>query len=260
MKRVRLIHWNSAESEERAGRLKTAGYEVVHEALNGPRGLRALRENPPAAIVIDLSRLPMQGRDVGVAMRHYKTTRFVPLLFVAGDQEKVARVQQSLPDAVYTTWDQIHLALEEAIANPPAAPVAPQSVLAGYSGTPLVKKLGIKPNAVVALVNAPPELEELLGDLPEGAKLRRQSKGRRNLTIWFTRSCQDLEGAIERMALLAGQGPLWIAWPKKTSPFASDLTEAVVRKVGLDAGLVDYKVCAIDAVWAGLLFARRKTK
>jgi hypothetical protein len=78
--------------------------------------------------------------------------------------------------------------------------------------------------------------------------------------LWFTRSRKDLEGDIERMALLAKQGPLWIAWPKNASPLGSDLTQAVVRKGGLATGLVDYKVCAIDAIWSGLLFTRRYAK
>ena len=260
MHRVRLIHWNAKEASERAAQLGSGLYEVAHELPNAVSALREMRENPPSAVVIDLSRLPMQGRDLGLALRHYKTTRCVPLVFVAGDPEKVGRVQKSLPDAVYTTWDQIRAALGEAIANPPAVAVAPRSLLAGYSGTPLAKKLGIGPKSIVALVDAPPGFEELLGDLPQGVKLRRQTKGQRNLTVWFTRSCKDLERGIERMAPLAGQGPLWIAWPKKASPLGSDLTQAVVRKVGLATGLVDYKVCAIDAVWSGLLFTRRNAK
>jgi CheY-like chemotaxis protein len=260
MHRVRLIHWNALEAEERAVTLRSGKYEVAHELPNVVSALREMRESPPSVVVIDLSRLPMQGRDVGLALRHYKPTRAVPLIFVAGDRQKIARVQQSLPDAVYTTWDQIRTALREAIANPPAVAVAPRSLLAGYSGTPLPKKLGIAPSAIVALVDAPPDFEKLLGDLPNGVKLRRQTKGKRNLTIWFTRSCKELQGHIERMALLAEQGPLWIAWPKKTSPLASDLTQAAVRKVGLATGLVDYKVCAIDAVWSGLLFTRRNAK
>jgi len=181
----------------------------------------------------------------------------VPLIFVAGDPEKVARVRKSLPDAVYTSWDEIRTALPQAIANPPSIALAPRSVLAGYADTPLAKKLGIARNTVVALVDAPPGFEDLLTELPDGVKLGRQTNGRRDLTIWFTRSSRNLEDGIERMALLAQQGPLWIAWPKKASPLGSDLTQAVVRRVGLAAGLVDYKVCAIDAIWSGLLFTRR---
>src|SRR5580692_6724545 len=131
MHRVRLIHWNAVEAEERAVTLRSAKYAVAHELPNVVSALREMRESPPSVVVIDLSRLPMQGRDVGLALRHYKPTRSVPLIFVAGEREKVARVQQSLPDAVYTTWDQIRTALNEAIANPPAVAVAPRSLLAG---------------------------------------------------------------------------------------------------------------------------------
>jgi hypothetical protein len=200
----------------------------------------------------------MQGRDMGVALRCFKTTRSVPLIFVAGVPEKVARVRESLPDATYTTWEKIRTAVTEAIAKPPAVTAAPQSLLAGYSGTALAKKLGIKKNATVSLVNAPVEFEALLGDVPEGVKLRRQSRGRRHLTIWFTRSSRSLTAGIQGMARLAAQGPLWIAWPKQTSSIGTDLTQAAVRKVGLATGLVDYKVCAIDEVWSGLLFTLRK--
>jgi CheY-like chemotaxis protein len=257
MPRVRLIHWNAEEAKLNAGQLETADYEVVYEPLDPPAALHDMRANPPAAVVIDLSRLPMQGRDMALAIRHYKATRSVPIIFVAGDPEKVVRVQKTLPDAVYTTWDQIKTALREAIASPPAATPAPRSLLAGYADAPLCKKLGIERSTVVALIDAPAKFEDLLGDLPEGVKLRSQTKGKRDLTIWFTRSRQELEQGIERMALLAQQGPLWIAWPKKASALGSDLTQAIVRKAGLAAGLVDYKVCAIDATWSGLLFTRR---
>jgi hypothetical protein len=257
MLRVRLIHWNADEAKQKAGWLETADYNVAYEPLDPPAALHDMRENPPAAVVIDLSRIPMRGRDMGLAIRHYKATRWVPIIFVAGDPEKVERVRKTLPDAVYTTWEQIKTALREAITNPPAVIAAPRSLLAGYADTPLWKKLGIAPNAVVALRDAPSDFETLLSDLPAGAKLSRQTKGKRNLTIWFTRSRQQMEQSIDRMANFAQQGPLWIAWPKKASPLGSDLTQAIVRKAGLAVGLVDYKVCAIDATWSGLLFTRR---
>ncbi|NIM49140.1 MAG: DUF3052 family protein [Gemmatimonadales bacterium] len=198
------------------------------------------------------------GRDVGVAIRHYKATRNVPLVFVGGDPEKVARTKQQLPDAVYTTWNRIRSSLKQAISHPPAEPVAPASVLAGYSGTPLPRKLGIKPSSIVALVGAPAGFEDTLGALPHGVALRKRASSRNDLIIWFTRSRRDLERRIERMAALVGRGGMWITWPKKGSPITSDLTQAEVRKAGLAAGLVDYKVCAIDTTWSGLKFARRK--
>lgn len=257
--RIRLIHWNAVEAKERAESLRAAGYDVVCEAF-GPDGLRALRQELPAAVVIDLGRLPAQGRDVGLALRHAKATRHVPLVFVAGDPEKVARIQEHLPDAVYTTWNRIRASLKRAIANPPADPVVPESVFAGYSGTPLPKKLGIKENSVIILAGAPPGFEKTLGDLPAGVTLRRQARGRCDLLVWFSKSRKDLERRVNRMGALAGRSGLWIVWPKKASGIPTDLTQTVVRGIGLAAGLVDYKISAIDAIWTGLRFTRRKSK
>jgi hypothetical protein len=129
---------------------------------------------------------------------------------------------------------------------------------AGYSGTPLPKKLEIKPGSRVALVNAPREFTALLGRLPDGARLQRGTIAARDLTIWFVRSRQDLAHNLSRVAPPRGQGSLWIAWPKKSSGVVTDLTENVLREVILPYGLVDRKVCAIDDIWSGLLFSWRR--
>ena len=257
MNRVRLIHWNEAEAEERAGRLRSAGYEVDCELLDAV-GLRKLRENPPSAVVIDLGRLPSQGRDVAMTMRKYRTTRHVPLVFVDGAPDKVARIKQILPDAVYTAWGQIQSALKSGIASPPADPVVTKSLFDVYSGTPLPKKLGIKANAVVALRGAPEGFEETLGELPEGVVVRRQVGDQSDITLWFPESREDLQRAVAQMGAFAEGGGLWIAWPKKSSGVVSDLSQAVVREAGLAVGLVDFKICSIDATWSGLRFTRRK--
>ena len=98
--RVRLVHWNEAEAAERAERLRALGYEVNDSTLSGPEGFRDLRENPPAAVVIDLGRIPSHGREVGMALRSYKDTRFVPIVFVGGDPEKVKKIIAECGD-----WD-----------------------------------------------------------------------------------------------------------------------------------------------------------
>jgi hypothetical protein len=257
MHRVRLIHWNAAEAVERAARLASLGYRVDHGALDAA-GLRALRQDPPGAIVIDLGRAPSQGRDLGLGLRKYKDTRHVPLVFVGGAPEKVAAIREFLPDAVYTTWDRIEAGLAGAIAHPPQDPVVPDSVFAPYAGKPLVQKLGIEAGSSVALVGAPEDFERALVDLPRGVELRRREWGRCDLTIWFTRSAEELEGGLEEMAVRAGDGPLWIAWPKKASGVKSDLSQPVVRRLGLAAGLVDYKICSVDRTWSALLFTQRK--
>lgn len=258
MNRVRLIHWNAPEAEERAELLRPAGYAVECEPLDAA-GLRRLREEPPEAVVIDLSRMPSQGRDLGLTLRKYKATRHVPLVYVEGDPKKVARIRELLPDAVYCAWSEMPDVLARAIAAPPAEPVVPESVFAAYAATPLPKKLGIKANSIVALAGAPEGFEETLRPLPEGAVLHREEWGGCDVTLWFVRSRRELEEGIEGMGDAARGGGLWIAWPKKASGVASDLSQATVRGVGLASGLVDFKVCAIDATWSGLRFTRRKS-
>lgn len=257
VQRIRLIHWNEAEAKERAGWLREAGYRVEAEPLT-PAGLRAIGEDPPAAVVIDLGRLPSQGRDLGVQLRMRASTRRVPLVFVGGQAGKVQRVRELLPDAVYTTWEGIGTGLEQALAQPPDEPVVPGSAFEAYAGVPLPKKLGIKPGSSVDLVGAPEGFEATLGDLPEDVRLSRERTVEPGITLWFTRSLQELHADLSEMAAWTGEGWLWILWPKKTSGVSSDLTQSEVRQAGLDAGLVDFKICSVDATWSGLCFTRRK--
>ena len=259
MRRVRLIHWKAAEARERAAVIRAAGFDVAFKPF-AANTLTELRASAPAAVVIDLARLPMQGRDVGLAIRYSNSTRHVPLVFVDGDEGKVARIRKVLPDATYTTWGRIRSSLERAIAHPVSDPIVPRSVMDGYSDVPLVRKLGIKTGSVVALINAPEGFEKTLGKLPEDVELKRNTRRKRELTIWFARSLKDLEHRISRIARSMGNGGLWIAWPKKTSEIAADLSEADVRKVGLAAGLVDYKICSLDDTWSGLCFSRRRSR
>jgi len=256
--RVRLIHWNAAEARQRAERLRAAGHQVVHEVPAGLAFLHEFRAGAPAAVVIDLGRLPSQGRDVALAIRQAKSSRRVPLVFVAGEPDTVRRVRAILPDATFTSWRGIGGALKRAIAHPPVDPVAPRSLFEGYSGTLLPKKLGIRADGEVALVGAPRGFRALLGDLPEGARVRTGIAGRPDVTIWFVRTDAELRRGMAGMAARAGHRRLWIAWPKRTSALAADVSEREVRATGLAAGLVDYKIAAIDRTWSGLLFTRRK--
>ena len=133
---------------------------------------------------------------------------------------------------------------------------------AGYSGTPLRKKLGIKPGSAVALLGAPEGFaKKTLGPLPEGVVVRGDARSVFNVGLLFARSKADLARRFPAAAKAMGQpGALWIVWPKKASGVETDLDGNAVREFGLTAGLVDYKIAAIDAVWSGLCFARRKAK
>jgi hypothetical protein len=258
MTTICLLHWNETEALERLQSLQSAGFTAYHSALAGPPLMRQLRENPPSAIVIDLTRLPSHGREVGAALRAAKATRFIPLIFAGGEAEKVARIRDLLPDAVFTTWEKIATALQFALANPPVNPVAPSSSMDAYAGQPLVKKLGIKAGMKVALMNEPADFRQTVGSLPENAHFQEDALAGCSLAIWFIRSRADLNQALQISTDADGLQSVWLAWPKKASGFSTDLTQPVVRETGLARGWVDYKICAIDAVWSGLLFTRRK--
>ena len=130
---------------------------------------------------------------------------------------------------------------------------------AGYSGTPLAKKLGFKPGAVAAYVGAPEGFEALLGELPEGVRVRRRLRGPLDLIVCFVTARRELERRLPALrGALATAGMLWIAWPKRASGVPTDMTEDVVREVALPTGLVDTKVAAIDEVWSGLRLVIRK--
>jgi hypothetical protein len=130
--------------------------------------------------------------------------------------------------------------------------------MAGYSGTPLIQKIGIKPGHRIILRNHPPSFVKDLGTLPEGAESAERLSGKANVIVYFTDQLAELQKNFVRLsATLVPDGMLWISWPKKASGRPTDLTENIVRKVGLDCGLVDVKVCAIDATWSGLKFVIR---
>ena len=129
---------------------------------------------------------------------------------------------------------------------------------AGYSGTPLVKKLGIKPGMRVALAGAPRGFRTELPGLPPGVRLSPRMDDRPDLIVWFVQSRRAMEGMMPSVAGRMGAG-LWVAWPKKSSGVKTDINEDIIRNAGLASGLVDYKVCAINDIWSGLKFARRKT-
>jgi hypothetical protein len=131
--------------------------------------------------------------------------------------------------------------------------------LGGYSGTPLPKKLGIKPESRLALVGAPDGFGKTLGQLPERVEVRSRARGPLDVIVFFTTSAGELRRRFDKLAqALDPAGALWVAWPKKSSGVETDLTENGVRDVALPKGLVDNKVCAIDETWSGLRLVIRK--
>lgn len=127
---------------------------------------------------------------------------------------------------------------------------------AGYSGTPLPQKLGFKPGMRFLALNAPPNLDVLLTGAPDLEHLARLASF--DCALAFVTTTRALAVMFTKLEpKLVDTGMIWIAWPKKASGVATELTEDDVRRVGLTAGLVDVKVCAIDSIWSGLKFVRR---
>jgi len=255
-----LIHWNASEVDGRTKQLRSAGFKADGRIPPGPEFFKSLRQESPSALVIDLSRVPSAGRDIALAVRHQKSTRRIPIVFVDGEPGKKDRICKLLPDAVFTSWDRIETDLWRAIESPPPDPVDPGSVFAGYAGKPLAVKLGIRKGMSILLLDAPVDFRKVLGSLPAEARIIGRKSGSADIILWFVRSGKILHGRISGMAERTGAGSLWIMWQKKASGMKSDLSQQAVRQAGSANGLVDFIICSVDETWSGLLFRLRKAR
>ena len=132
--------------------------------------------------------------------------------------------------------------------------------MAGYSGTPLVKKLGIREGTAVVAIHPPADYERLLGALPAGARIVKSGREPAFVHL-FVRSAAELLAALTRLRKqIRSDGVIWVSWPKKSSKVPTDVTEDVIREIALPMGLVDIKVCAVDDTWSGLKLMIRKSE
>jgi len=130
---------------------------------------------------------------------------------------------------------------------------------AGYSGTPLAKKLGFTPGTVVAVLNEPGEFRQLADPLPPGVTFRSNVRGKADIVMLFTKSRSELTRRLDSLGrTVYPDGAIWVCWPKKAAMIATDMTEDAVRAVALPSGLVDVKVCALDETWSALKIVWRK--
>jgi hypothetical protein len=246
--RVHLFHWNAAEAGTFRQRIEAAGYRVTLHTAGGGLSVKAM--SGTAVVVIDLSRLPSQGRAVASWLRGNRGTRQIPIVFVDGEPGKLARVKQDVPDAVYTSSKQIAQALKRAIKNAPSDPVIPPQMMA--SGRSTAGKLGIKEGSRVALIDAPSNVAKVLGTLPANVEVVEDGPG--TVTLWFVLDPFEFERGLPARRKLAAVSRLWIIW-KKGNP--TGLNSNRVREAVLKLGLVDYKICSLDGVWSGIAVAGR---
>jgi Protein of unknown function (DUF3052) len=134
--------------------------------------------------------------------------------------------------------------------------------MAGYSGTPLVKKLGIKPGSRILPLHAPANYASLIAPLPENATLVSRVTARTDIVHLFSTQRKELSATLKTLRQkLTDEGAIWVSWPKKSAKVHTDITEDTIREVALPLGFVDIKVCAVDDVWSGLkLVVRRENR
>ncbi len=258
MPRVRLVHWKAGETGALRAALRAAGHTVEYDEKLDSNAFRGIRASPPDAFVIDLSRLPSHGREVATFVRGQKATRHIPIVFVGGAPEKVEAVRKVLPDAVYTASAGLRPALRVALANRPASPVVPEQMMARYTSRSAAQKLGIRAGLTAALIGPPRNFARVIGELPAGAAfeevLEDAPADACPVTLWFVEDAADCQAALPHMRKLAARTKLWILWRK-----GSSVTQPFLRQSAAAVGLVDYKICAVDATWSAMLFALKKT-
>jgi hypothetical protein len=255
MSRIRLLHPKATEAAPRIEFLRKAGHEVHYD---DKPVMGAIRASPPDVIVIDLSRAPSFGREAAVYLRGTKASRHIPIVFAGGEAEKVAQIRKLIPDASYTTWDKIITVLKRALAAAPANPVVPPQMMDRYGSRPVAQKLGIKPDALVTVIDPPRNYESLLGTLPDGVQFSENQRQPGSITLWFVHDAVGYQAGVGKRRGLAKQSRLWVVWPKGEAGKRTGINQYLIRKAALDAGLVDYKICAVDDHWSAMLFAAAK--
>jgi hypothetical protein len=259
MPRVRIVHWKAPEAPPLIEACRACGFEVEYDNVRFGELAKLIRERPPDALVIDLSCLPSHGRDTAIAFRQTKYARHIPLVFVDGEPAKVEAIRKQLPDAMFTTSvgrKQLCSRIQSACAKPVADPVIPPGAMASYGSRTVAQKLGIREGATVAVIDAPRDYAAVLGELPADVELVEDPDSACALTLWFVRDPRVYQAGLRRMRAIADRSKLWIVWRKGS---ANGLTQFVVREAANEAGLVDYKICAVNEQWSAMAFARRKS-
>jgi hypothetical protein len=249
-----VIHWNAQESEALVELVRAGGHQVGPVISKGGTILKQLRAQPPQAVVIDLTRQASHGREVAIAMRGAKTLKHLPILFVDGEAEKVEGIRRLVPDAVFTTRSRLLGALKR--AKPVANPVRPPQMMERFGNRTAAQKLGITTGMRVAVIDPPTGFERVIGELPDGSALEEWTGGAPlRLTLWFAHDPDSFLMRLRRLRTLAAHSRLWILWRKKK---ADGLDGGFIMAAAMEVGLVQYKICSVDATWSGMVFAVKK--
>ncbi len=254
MKRVGLVHWKVEEARPLIELLERAGYEVHYGNAQRPIRVSELKKLDAHAAVVDLSRLPSQGKYWAAELRQ-TSLKQLPIVFVDCAAERVDAVRAAIPDAEYVVRKDLLAALKRAKAV--ANPVQPERLMASSRSAAL--KMGVKPGSRVGVYDAPRGYAKVLGALPEGAVLDEAPEEIAPVTVWFVTDPDTYLARLREMKKVAAKSKLWVVYPKQQKGKAGvGITQFTVREAAIKVGLVDYKVCSVDETWTGFAFAVKK--
>ena len=256
---VRLVCWDQELARDRCALLERSGFEIDGSAFKVSGLIGHFKRLGPAAVLIDLDRKLSYGAAVAGMLRQSPSTRHIPIVFAGGVPEKVERIRRELPDAAFVDWKDAGKALKKAASKPLLNPVQPAPYMEKYKGSGLATKLGLKPNQKLAVIGAPEGFEELVGDWPEGVEIQPKFTSVTELAIWFVRSAREMVAVADHLGVHLRKGvSAWVCYPKQAGRYKVDFNSFDLREACLDAGLVDFKICSVDADWSGMKFTRKK--
>jgi CheY-like chemotaxis protein len=254
--RVRVIHWREEEAGPLVEACRAAGFQVDYDPVSVTAQFRFIKQTMPDVVAIDLSRMPSHGREVGRALRRMKYSRHIPIVYVGGEAEKVEAIRKLLPDVTFTVLKRVAAAIRTAAKRHTANPVVPPDFMERYSSRTTAQKLGIREKMTVAVHQPPRDYVSLLGELPADTELIEDPEDAHPITLWFVRDPREYREALPEIRRLAARSKLWILWHKASAD--GKMTDRIVREWANEMGLVDYKICAVDQRWSGMLFAVKK--
>lgn len=254
MPRVRIVHWKAAQAGPLIEACRGSGFEAEYDAVRGNEVIKLIRANPPDAVVFDLTWLPSHSREVAVYLRGTKYARSIPLIFVDGAPEKIEAIRKVLPDATYTSLRRVRAAIKA--AKPLDHPVRPPGIMERYGSRTVAQKLGIRDGSTVAVIDPPRDYVAALGPLPKNVEVVEDPRSLQSITLWFVNDARAYQAAAAHMRTIAAETKLWVIWRKGQR---GGLTDRSIREGADEAGLVDYKICAVNEKWSAVALARRKS-
>jgi predicted metal-dependent hydrolase len=255
-KKILFICRNTEHCQLIKNELQALEMEVYLISTTEVADIKKLAERGLNCIMISLQYAPSMGRDIGIYLRKYKLTRHVPMIFLNGNEEAVAGVRKLLPDAFYICQDELKNQLPSIIEVRNETPVIPDTIFEAYKDVPLEKKLGLIKGMRILIVNSPLDFTEKFNEY--NLNFVEEISKNNDMIFWFLSTQEQISDQLHHILPVIGKGGIWMFWQKKQPKWIPYFNEVMVRKLGMDNGLVDYKICSVDSEWTGLKFSIRK--